>query len=102
MANLRFQLVNKINVQQDSQQVSCISNLAIVLISFLCQFQFQFLIKLLEGIKIELNGEDKQRFEELTEIPMDDANCISVNSSNCSLSSPLSSIFIPSRSFNKN
>ena len=70
MANLRFQLVNKINVQQDSQQVSCISNLAIVLISFLCQFQFQFLIKLLEGIKIELNGEDKQRFEELTEIQL--------------------------------
>ena len=70
MANLLFQLVNKINVKQDSQQVSCISNLAIVLISFLCQFQFQFLIKLLEGIKIELSGEDKQRFEELTEIQL--------------------------------
>ena len=63
---------------------------------------FQFFIELLKGIKIELNGEDKQRFEELTEIQLASSIDISVNSSNRSLSSPLSSIFIPSRSFIKN
>ena len=63
---------------------------------------FQFLIKLLEGIKIELNGEDKLQFEELTEIQLASSIGISVNSSKRCLSSPFSSILIPSRSFIKN
>ena len=32
---------------------------------------FQFLIKFLEGMKIELKGDDKLRFEELTEIELE-------------------------------